>query len=323
MNFHLDFSIKPFPKKLLYEETVFFMGSCFAENIAAQLRNYKFNTVLNPHGILYNPHSIALAVSSYIENKGIDVQALFEVNGVFHSWEHHSSFSHTDSASCVTKINEQIHAAHRSLKNAGWLFITFGSAYVYRNKKNGKRVGNCHKQPLQDFTKELLSIEEIVKEYQQLVHVLQQFNPSLKIVFTISPVRYIRDGIVENNRSKARLIEAVHQLTNTETVFYFPAYELILDDLRDYRFYKTDLLHPNEQAIDYVFEKLTQTLFDDQSFIIFEKVKEIIKAKLHRGMQENSQAHQQFKITYLNRCKQLQKEFPFLSLTEELSHFNN
>ena len=142
-------------------------------------------------------------------------------------------------------------------------------------------------------------------------------------MFTVSPVRYIRDGVVENNRSKARLIETVHQLINEENVFYFPAYELVLDDLRDYRFYKTDLVHPSDQAIDYVFEKLKQALFDQKTSAVFEKIKDILTAKAHRPISENSNAHQQFKATYLNRCKQLCDEYPFLALQEEAAHFGN
>lgn len=323
MNFHLDLQVKPFTAKLQYKEPLFFMGSCFAENIARQMHAYKFNVQLNPHGILYNPYSVANALRSYLKNITITKQDLFIKDGTYHSWQHHSRFSDTDASACLSKINTEIQTAHEALKTTGWLFITFGSAYVYRHKQNGQRVGNCHKQPLQDFTKELLTIEEMVSDYKQLIAELQHTNPLLKIVFTVSPVRYIRDGVVENNRSKARLIETVHQLINEENVFYFPAYELILDDLRDYRFYKTDLVHPSDQAIDYVFEKLKQALFDQQTSAVFEKVKDILNAKAHRVMSENSNAHQQFRTTYLNRCKQLGEEYPFLTLQEELEHFGN
>lgn len=321
MNFHLDLQVKSFPKKLHYREALFFMGSCFAENIALQMQEHKFQSVVNPHGVLYNPHSIAAAIRSYLKNKTYTERDIFYAGDCYHSWEHHSRFSNTDAVTCLSKINQEISMAHDTLKSAGWLFITFGSAYSYKHKKNDQRIANCHKQPLQDFTKELLTIDEMVKEYRQLITELKQYNPQLKIVFTVSPVRYIRDGVIENNRSKARLIETVHQLTNEENVFYFPAYELVTDDLRDYCFYKSDLVHPNEQAIDYVFEKFVHALFDQPTREVFEKIKDIVNAKAHRPLQENSTSHQQFKSAYLNRCKQLQKEFPFLILKEELTHF--
>ncbi len=321
MNFHLDFQIRPFTKKIQYTEELFFMGSCFAENMAMQMQLYKFKTILNPNGVLYNPVSIAEALNRYVSNDLLEEKELFRSNEVFHSWEHHSRFSTADAHQCLTKINTQINAAHQSLKNTGWLFITLGSAYVYTHKQSGKRVGNCHKQPSQDFTKELLTTTEIVETYANLITTFQSFNKQLKMVFTVSPVRYIRDGMVENNRSKARLIEAVHQLCDEETVFYFPAYELLIDDLRDYRFYKSDLIHPNDQAIDYIFEKLVQAAFSPETNVLYEKIKDILKAKAHRVLQANSPAHQQFKSVYFERCKQLQKQYPQLRLKDELLHF--
>ena len=323
MNFHLDLQIKPFTKKVHYQQTLFFIGSCFAENMALQMQSYKFNTVLNPHGVLYNPDSMAVAIRSYLENKEVEEKDLFYANHAYHSWQHHSRFSNTDKTNCLYNINQHIHTAHQALKTADWLFITFGSAYVYNHKPNGLRVGNCHKQPLQDFIKELLEIEEMLGCYQQLIAELLQFNPELKILFTVSPVRYIRDGVVENNRSKARLLETVHRLTDNEKIFYFPAYELIMDDLRDYRFYKTDLVHPNDQAIEYVFQKLIPALFDQKTAELFEKIKDILKARSHRVMSNNLEAHRQFRSTYLKRCEQLQHEYPFLSLKEELAYFGN
>ncbi|HSH67018.1 MAG TPA: GSCFA domain-containing protein, partial [Bacteroidia bacterium] len=157
MNFHLEFPIQPFSKKLQYKEPLVFIGSCFAENIAVLMKSYKFNTLLNPHGILYNPESIATAIHRYIQNKKLTQQELFYASGAYHSWEHHSRFSNTDAVACISAINEQIETAHATLKEAGWLFITFGSAYAYKLKETGTRVGNCHKQPIRGFEKELLT----------------------------------------------------------------------------------------------------------------------------------------------------------------------
>jgi hypothetical protein len=322
MNFHLNVQLPAFSTKLMYNESLFFMGSCFAENMALRMQSHKFRTCLNPHGVLYNPESIATAIRRYLTHQTYTEQDLFFARDGYHSWDHHSRFSTASAAACLEGINDQLTGAHEALKNAGWLFITFGSAFMYRHQQSGKRVANCHKQPQQEFVKELLTVEELVKTYKELITDLQTYNSRLKIVFTVSPVRYTRDGIVENTLSKARLIELVHQLRDDEKVMYFPAYELVIDDLRDYRFYKEDLVHPTGQAIDYVFEKLRAMLFDETTNTVFEKVNDILKAKSHRVFQEDTEAHQKFKSTYFNRCQQLQQQYPFLALEEELSHFS-
>lgn len=321
MNFHLDFQIPSFSKTIQYQDSLFFMGSCFAENMASRMQTFKFYTLLNPHGILYNPLSIASSIHRYIKKETYSQQELFYAGDRYHSWDHHSRFSNPDLRMILPEINKQLTEAHQRLKTADWLFVTFGSAYVYRHRESGKRVGNCHKQPMQNFEKELLSIDEMVTTYQQLMNELRTWNPKLKIILTVSPVRYIRDGVVENNRSKARLIELVHRLTDGEQTLYFPAYELVMDDLRDYRFYTTDMVHPNEQAIDYVFEKFMNAAFDSNARLLFEKIKEVLKAKQHRPFQKESLSHQKFKETYFNKCRQLQNEYPFLSLQDELDYF--
>jgi hypothetical protein len=322
MNFHLQFQVPPFSSKLKYDDSVVFIGSCFAEHIASQMQQYKFNTLLNPHGILYNPQSIASSLYSYINKSLVKEQDLFQASGVYHSWQHHSQFSNASKDVCLQYINEEIQQAHAVLKKADWLFITLGSAYVYKHKQTDTYVSNCHKQPSQEFEKELLSLEKLLHLYKQLIADLQKWNSHLKIVFTVSPVRYIRDGVIENTRSKARLFELVHALTDSEKVLYFPAYELVIDDLRDYRFYKADLVHPTDQAIEYVFEKLIQAAFDASTQQLFEKIKDVVKAKAHRVFQEETTAHQKFRTTYFNRCKQLQQEFPFLTLQEEMEYFS-
>ncbi|CAN5438316.1 GSCFA domain-containing protein [soil metagenome] len=318
MNFHLNFPISSFPQKINYSHSSLFIGSCFAENVGDLMKHYKFNTLINPHGVLYNPASIANALRRYLKIDFVTDNELFFANDCWNSWEHHSRFSNPDKQKCLLEINKNISDAHVALKTSDWLFITFGSSFVY--KRNFFIVGNCHKQAQKEFTKELLTTAEISAEYKVLIADLKKLNPNLKIVFTISPVRYIREGAVENNLSKARLIDAVHQLTSKD-VFYFPAYELVIDDLRDYRFYKEDLVHPNEQAIEYVFDKLQKAMFDKSTITLFEKIKEIVTAKEHRPFNEDTQAHQKFKATCLERCVSLQKEFPFLDMKEELNYF--
>jgi GSCFA family len=324
MNFHLNFPIPAFSEKINYSNKFLFMGSCFAENIGQTMENYKFNVLINPNGVLYNPASITIALSRIIDNKTMNDSQLVFANDCWNSWEHHSRFSKPDKVQCLTEINNSITKAHQTLKQTEWLFITFGSAFVYQLNSTGELVGNCHKIPQKEFTKKLLTVAEITSDYTKLLKDLIAINNNLKVVFTVSPVRYIRDGVVESNISKARLIEAVHNLVaENNNAFYFPAYELVIDDLRDYRFYKADLVHPNEQAIDYVFEKLMNTVFDQETKNIFEKIKDIITAKEHRPFNVETKSHQQFKATYLKRCKEIQKSNPFLDLKNEILYFGN
>jgi lysophospholipase L1-like esterase len=319
MNFHLTFPIPPFEQKINYTDKILFIGSCFTENIGEIMNRYKFNVKINPNGVLYNPSSMAVALRSYIYNNQIEEKELFYANECWNSWKHHSRFSNTDKQNCLVSINKSISSAHDFIKQGDWLFITFGSAFLFKRNDTDEPVANCHKVPQKEFTKQMLTVSEIVADYKMLIQELKALNRNLKIIFTISPVRHIREGVVENNRSKARLIEAVHELIKQDdNSFYFPAYELIMDDLRDYRFYNSDLIHPNEQAIFYVFEKLMNTIFNDNTKQIFEKIKDIITAKQHRPFNIETESYQKFKASYLERCKQLEKEYPFLNLKNEV-----
>jgi hypothetical protein len=323
MDFHLSFPITPFESKLNYKQKLLFVGSCFAENIGELMQQYKFDTVLNPHGILYNPQTILTAIQRYISNEQYTEKDLFYANECWNSWEHHSRFSNPNKDACLAELNTELNEAHHQFKQADWLFITFGSSFIYKHIETNQLVGNCHKVPQQQFEKLFLNSSEVIATYKELIEKLKVFNPKLKIVFTVSPVRYVRDGVVENNLSKAHLLSTVHQLVSDySTVFYFPAYELVIDDLRDYRFYKTDMVHPNEQAIDYVFQKLKDVLFDKESIDTFEKIKDILRASAHRPFNSDSEEFKKFKSTYLKRCKELQESNPTIYLKKEEAYFS-
>lgn len=322
MNFHLNFPIPAIEPGINYPDKLLFMGSCFAESMGETLENHKFSTLINPHGVLYNPVNISTALSRYIDNKAFAEDELFYANECWNSWEHHSRYSDTDKNNCLTAINTSISSAHHFMKEADWLFITFGSAFVYKHNSGGDFVGNCHKVQQKEFTKIMIDSNEIIAEYSLLLERLKTFNSKLKIIFTVSPVRYIRDGVTENTLSKAQLIQAVHSLVKKyPNTFYFPAYELMIDDLRDYRFYKADMVHPTEQAIDYIFEKLMNTAFTKESRILFEKIKDILTATQHRPFHADTEAYRKFKGTYFERCKQLEKEYSFLDLAQEINYF--
>jgi len=291
MQFFSSIDIRPLEPSITYRDKILLIGSCFTEHIGNYLANVKFNVLQNPNGILFDPLSVCSSLVSYIHNKQYYEDDLFYLNEAWHSWQHHSRFSSADKNESLKIINESQSHAHAFLKSANWLVITLGSSFIYKfspeenNLRRGERdaVANCHKAPAQTFVKHLCSIEETVIALDTTIHQLLHFNPGLKIIFTISPVRHLRDGVVENNRSKARLIEAVHHLVNKfDKLFYFPAYELVIDVLRDYRFYDIDLAHPNYAATQFVLEKFSESCFDEVTKQLIEEIKKLVIAKKHK-----------------------------------------
>jgi hypothetical protein len=321
MDFHLEFFPKPFDIKINHQQKLLLIGSCFTEQIGTKLSNHKFSVLDNPNGILFNPVSITKSISSYIDNKQYQESDLFYQNECWNSWEHHSRFSKPDAIECLKGINESQSTANAFFKKTEWLLITLGSAFVYE-LSNREVVANCHKVPTDKFNKRLLSVDEVFTDLQTMIKKLVAFNPSIKILFTISPVRHLRDGFVENNRSKSTLIHSVHQLIEKNSnCFYFPAYELIIDDLRDYRFYAEDMVHPNYAATNYVWEKFIATCIDEQSQQLMKEITIIVSAKNHKPFNPTSNQHKKFLQINLEKVNKLQLQFPYLNLTEEEFYF--
>ncbi|HEY5370479.1 MAG TPA: GSCFA domain-containing protein [Hanamia sp.] len=322
MEFFLPFQIQTFPFQISYSDKILFIGSCFSEEIGNKLKELKFNILQNPNGILYDPLSISESLFSYIENNPFEEENLFELNGLWHSWKHHSSFSAQNKDDVLGKINTSQSGAHAFLKDADFLIITLGTAFYYRLKDNNENVANCHKASATIFEKRLLSVNDLVSDFLSLLTALEIFNPTLKIIFTVSPVKHVRDGVVENNRSKAKLIDAVHSISEQkENVFYFPSYELVTDILRDYRFYKNDLVHPNETAINFVFEKFCESLLNIESKNIMKEVKQIVSAANHKPFFKESEAHQTFITMQLKKIHKIEKAYSFLDLSKEKKYF--
>lgn len=314
MDFKLNFPIPPLDKKISYRHKILLAGSCFAENIGEMMDKYAFHAHTNPNGIAYNPHSIAVMLHRLMEDKAYIEDDLFFYNELWSSWQHHGSFSNTDKATCLEGINKEFTQARDYLQNGDWLIITFGSAYVYNLKSTGENVANCHKYPNKEFDKILLQPADIITQWQQLIQQLQVYNPQLNILLTVSPVRYVRDGLVNNTLSKAILIQAVHSLCSSfENVNYFPTYELVMDDLRDYRFFTEDLVHPNAQAIQYVWEKLISTAFDDEAQGLYPQIKQLYTEKQHRPFNTDTQAYQKFLSAHTAKIQKLKTEYPFIN----------
>lgn len=322
MEFQLPIQIEPLPQPIGYPDKIMLTGSCFTEHIGNALRDWKFDTLQNPNGILFDPASVASGIIAYMDGRPYSEEDLIYFNELWQSWQHHSLFSRMDKGEALQGINASLARAHVFLKEAKWLIITLGSAFSYRLAENGMPVANCHRAPGQTFRKHLMTIEEINTALDGCLYRLFQFNPSLQVIFTVSPVRHIRDGVVENNRSKARLIESVHHLVNKfDRLYYFPAYELVIDVLRDYRFYDVDMVHPNYPATQYVLEQFTRHYIDKGAQAIMEEVKRIVTARRHKPFQPSTQAHKRFLQDHLERTKELAQRCPFLDLREELAYF--
>lgn len=333
----LNFEPGKLSKPINYRDKLLLIGSCFTEHIGNTLSDAKFSLLQNPNGILFDPVSVCNSLISYINNKQYSKSDLFQLNEVWNSWQHHSRFSHIDAPEGLHIINESQQRANHFLKEADWVVITLGSSFSYRLTNEGAQykesskefplqgsVANCHRAPAAWFSKHLLSIQEIVEALDLCMHQLFQFNPRLQILFTISPVRHIRDGVIENNRSKARLIEAVHHMVNKfDKLHYFPAYEIVIDILRDYRFYDIDFVHPNYMATDFVLQKFSAACLDNESKQLMEEIKKINIARRHKAFQPSTAAHKQFLRSSAEKTKELQKKYPFLDLQEELDYFNS
>ncbi len=341
MDFMIKADIGKLPQPIQYGDKILLIGSCFTEHIGNSLAGMKFNVLQNPNGILFDPSSVCRSLISYIRPRKYGKEDLFCLHEVWHSWDHHSRFSRTDPDEALAAMNASQDSAHRFLQQAGWLIITLGSSFSYRltgnapqacgghpthffEEKEMRAVANCHRAPAQWFQKHMLAIDETVSLLDNLYHQLRAFNPRARIIFTVSPVRHLRDGIVENNRSKARLIEAVHHMVEKfEGLYYFPAYELVIDVLRDYRFYDIDLAHPNYTATSFVLEKFTTACIDSASQEIMDEVKKVMTARKHKPFHAATGSHRQFLDTHARKARELMDRYPFLDLKNELDYFES
>lgn len=330
MKFRYEFNIKSLPKAINHNHKIFLIGSCFTENIGEKLKKYKFSVLENPNGILFNPVSVSEALINIIENKQYVANDLFEYNEAWHSWQHHSRFSGITVEETLEKINQSTATAHQYLKQADYLLITLGSAWIYTltNNANNATVGtvaaNNHKAPADWFERKLPDVAQIITVLVTMLNKLGSINPNIQVIFTISPVRHLREGAIENNRSKAALISAVHYLIdNLPKLYYFPAYELVIDDLRDYRFYAEDLVHPNYAATDYVWSKFVQSCMQKETIELMEIIKEINLAFQHKPFNAHSNQHTQFLATYFAKTKALTKKYANLDFDKELAYFKN
>jgi hypothetical protein len=321
MEFRLEYHPPSSSIKIDINDKLLLIGSCFTEHIHSQLKKYKFSTLQNPHGTLFNPFSIFKAIESYIKLNLPTEDDLFFQHGLWNSWDFHSSISHEDKFNALTGMIHQIKNGHDFLKTSDVLFITLGSAFVYE-LENKTIVANCHKVPSSVFYKRLLEPAEIINGFRSLLSILTSFNKNIKVIFTISPVRHLRDGFIENNRSKAVLIHAVDKIVQEFPLSsYFPSYELVIDDLRDYRFFAEDMVHPNYLATKYVWDKFCSSFINGRTRELMKEIEQLHQAFIHRPMHPHSDEHQQFKLKFKELAIALSNRFPELDFKQEIKHF--
>ena len=298
--------------KLTHSDKLLFLGSCFTENIGNLLRRAGFQTQINPHGIIYNPVSIFKSVAEIHHAKSYTTSDLSRRGEWFFSFNHHGSFSDTAELACLEKVNSAIREAHTSLADTTVVFITLGTSFIYELAGTKNIVANCHKLPGSEFQKRLLSKEEITKAFKEIYTLLPG---KAQIIFNVSPVRHWKDGAAENSLSKAILLTAVHEIiTHYPNCSYFPAYELMIDDLRDYRFYAKDMLHPNELAIDYIWTRFRETYFPGETNKLIDELMDLRQSIEHRPLFPDSSSYKQFAAEVEKKKADFIKKYPFIRL---------
>lgn len=319
----LNLDIPRLPEPIRYTDRIMLVGSCFTEHISDRLEHHKFNTLSNPHGILFNPLSVAHSLETYLDGKEYEADELFYLNELWNSWDHHTRFSDTNQGAALERINTSQAVASRYVRDADWILITLGTAFQYYLAGRDRYVANNHRAPAQWFEKLLMETASIYDAMAEMLDHLAAVNPYARVLLTISPVRHIRDGAIDNNRSKARLIEAVHALcTDRTNVFYFPAYELVIDVLRDYRFYDIDYVHPNYLATNIVWDYFVQSCVDPFCYEVMKQVNEIMTARNHKPRFPGTQAHARFREQNVARIQALKADHGYLDFGEELRYFS-
>ncbi len=325
MNFRTQIKIPDFGFKINHNTECYLSGSCFATNIGEKLKENKIPGRFNPAGILYNPLSIANSLESAMSRRVIPENELFFHEGLWNHFDFHSNFSSPHKDHCLKNISESLLTSSESLKQADYLFVSFGTAYAYFHKKTNKIVANCHKQVSETFERNLLTVSDITERWSILIKQVSENNPKSKIIFTISPIRHWKDGATNNQFSKASLFLAIKELTesNPDKVFYFPAYEILQDELRDYRFYASDMLHPSETAVEYIWEKFGESFFNSETHETNIKIQKIRRAFRHSPFNPETKEYKAFckkMISEINSISSLQINLDF---SEELRFFES
>ncbi len=303
--FRTEIRLTPSPWKIAHPDRIFCIGSCFAEHLHQQFRASGFHSACNPCGIVYNPLSIGIQITRILQGKDWEENDLIHYRGLYHGLHHHGSFSSSEQEACLSRMNDSLGDAQDWFDRTDVLVLTLGTAIWYKHQASGQAVANCHKIPAGEFERRFMSPEEVVQSVEGWLPELQKRRPGIKIILTISPVRYLKEGFRDNSISKATLVLAAEQLSRLyDNVFYFPAYEILLDDLRDYRFYKEDMVHPSDQSVQYIWSGFQSVYFSTETRQMVNEVSKLNEARSHRPLHPGSPEHK----TFMTRLKILEKE---------------
>ena len=294
-----------------YDSKLVLLGSCFSNNIGEKLAYFKFNNLVNPFGILYHPIAIENLIVNSVNEKQFSDKDIFNHNEIWHSFEAHSVLSSSSKNEFLASINSAVKRSNEQLQKATHVIITLGTAWVYRYIETDTIVANCHKIPQKKFSKELLTINEITDSLDACISLIKSIQKDVSIILTLSPIRHLKNGFVENKLSKAHLLTAIHEVTDPkDKIHYFPSYEIMMDELRDYRFYAEDMIHPNAIAIHYIWERFRDTWMSDKAIKIMEEVNSIQKDLAHKPFNPDSLQNQEFVKNIAIKIKQLQIKHP-------------
>ena len=312
MRFRTELKPQALGTNIQHQDELLSLGSCFASNISQHLLRLRYRMCENPFGIVYNPLSIAAGLHLLCTETDVLASDLVQHEGLWHDMRFHGSFSQPEAEQALQGMNQSLAEARASLRRSQFLIITLGTAYVYQYKKTGQVVANCHRLPDSDFERQRLSPKAVFDALSQAILQVRAINPSIKVLYTLSPVRHLRDGFHENQLSKAALLLGIEQLCRLPQSYYFPAYELVLDDLRDYRFYKSDMLHPSEQAVEYVWSHFEQACLDASQQPLRDKIDKYQRMAEHRPLHPNRAAHEAQQQVLERQWAAILQEAPWL-----------
>ncbi len=311
MNFTTKIPISKYQNPIDYNSKILSLGSCFASTMAEKLEYFKFQNAVNPFGIIFNPISIEKLIYRAVNKIEFAEGDVFFHNERWYCFEVHSDLSSSSSELLLNNLNKVLHSFRSHILEATHMIITYGTSWVYRNKVSNEIVANCHKVAQNQFAKEILLVETINESIQNTIDIVKKVNPSCNFIFTISPVRHLKDGFVENQRSKAHLITALHSSNFQFPISsYFPSYEILMDELRDYRFYADDMLHPSQAAIDYIWIKYFENYINEKEFAAMQQVCDIQKAMRHKPFNATSESHQKFLKNLNEKINTLASKYP-------------
>ncbi len=317
MKFRTEIPTVPREPKINYSSKLVLIGSCFVENIGNKLEYFQFQNLRNPFGILFHPEAIQNLISKAADTYKYTEEDIFYLHEQWHCFDAHSDLNTTSAEDLVNSLNQQLFLTRKSLQEATHVIITPGTSWGYKNNSTSRIVANCHKVPQKEFSKVLSTVQQIEDSLHKMVQDLYKINPGLAIIFTVSPVRHLKDGMVENQRSKSHLLAAVHNIQEREDLSgrdlsYFPSYEMVMDDLRDYRYYSDDMIHPNNFAVNYIWEKFSETWLGKETISVMKEIDNIRKNLQHKPFNSSSEANKKFQSEISFSIENLKIRFPHI-----------